>query len=118
MELHEAVTHLERLRDEAYVLQSKPRLGNDFRQWHGAVMETLRQIDGQDSRERRDFERISFEFPPEILQGGAERLRSELQQHGIDLPESFTIPQDDYYQKRLREAAELLFSPISALRAK
>jgi hypothetical protein len=32
MELHEAVTHLERLRDEAYVLQSKPRLGNDFRQ--------------------------------------------------------------------------------------
>jgi hypothetical protein len=50
-------------------------------------METLRQIDGQDSRERRDFEQISFEFPPEILQGGAERLRSELQQHGIDLPE-------------------------------
>jgi hypothetical protein len=47
-------------------------------------METLRQIDGQDSRERRDFEQISFEFPPEILQGGAERLRSELQQHGID----------------------------------
>jgi hypothetical protein len=32
MELHEAVTHLERLPDEAYVLQSKPRLGNDFRQ--------------------------------------------------------------------------------------
>jgi hypothetical protein len=33
MELHEAVTPLERLPDEVYVLQSKPRLGNDFRQW-------------------------------------------------------------------------------------
>jgi hypothetical protein len=50
MELHEAVTHLERLPDEAYVLQSKPRLGNDFRQWHGAVMETLRQIDHGEGR--------------------------------------------------------------------
>jgi len=101
MEPHEAIMHLERLRDEAYVLRSKPRLGNDFRQWHGAVIETVREISGQDSRERRDFEQISL-----------------LQQHGIDLPESFTIPQDDYYQKRLREAAEFLFLLISPFRTR
>jgi len=66
---------------------------------------------------KADFERLPFEFPPAWKQQGAARLRQELRvQHGIDVPESLSIPLKDCHQKRLAEARELFTSPIIALR--
>jgi hypothetical protein len=87
-----------------------------LRRWHNDVLEALSQIYGQESPEKREFEQISFGFPPETLQRGAEKLRADIQQHGIYLPESFSIPQTDYYQKSLTTAAEFLFGLIITLR--
>ena len=118
MENHEAITRLKHLRDEVCALQAESRVVSDLRHWYNSVLDALIQIYGEESPAKRDFEQIPFGFPPETLQSGAEKLRANLQQHGIDVPESLTIPQDNYYQKPLREAVELLSSLISALRSR
>jgi len=116
MEPHEAITCLERLRGEAYTLQGESRGASDLCRWHNDVFEALTQIYGQESPEKCEFEQISFGMPPEMLERGPEKLRVDLQQHGINLPESFIIPQTDHNQKFLTTAAEFLFGLIITLR--
>jgi hypothetical protein len=115
MDSYDAMAHLVRVRDEASILQQGPLHVSDFRHWYDEVLELLSQFYGPDSSIKRAFEQIRFGFPPEAFQNGAELLRADLQQHGVDLPESFSIPLEGYYQKALTEAGAFLSSLISEL---
>jgi hypothetical protein len=113
----EAITRLETLRAQTYSLETMPRLGVDFLQWYLSVLESFDDTFGPESRARAEFEQIGYELAPEWQQKGAARLRQELaEQYGINLPESFAIPLNDYYRKRLADARELLTSLILELR--
>jgi hypothetical protein len=112
-----AVTRLESLLDQMYSLGTQQYLSVDFLEWYLHTLETFDEIFGPESTARAEFERIRFEFPPAWQQQLTARLRQELQvHHNIDLPESFTIPLNNYHQQRLAEARELFLRLIIDLR--
>lgn len=112
-----AIELLDRLRGKILSLQTKPRLGDDFRLWHYEVIKALETIFGPDSVEKKEFQQIHFDIHPEILKRSRERIRTILQeQFNISVPGEFEIPQDHYYQERLCEAAEFLLAMIVVLK--
>jgi hypothetical protein len=113
----EAITRLEALRAQTYCLETMLRVSVEFLEWYLSVLESFDEFFGPESSARTDFERIGFEIPSEWQRRGATRLRQELEaQHGTELPESFTIPLNDYHRKQLADARELLTSLLIELR--
>ena len=116
MEKSEAIIRLERLRAEAYLLQTTARLGADFQRWHREVLAILDQIYGSHSMEKEEFGRIRFSLGDDMLDSNDERLRTELsEQYGVE-PSGPLHNAEGYYQRRLKEAAEFLYALILTLR--
>jgi hypothetical protein len=95
MDKSDAIMRFEHLRDLPLALQTQPRLGPSFQQWHRDVLDTLEQAFGLGSSERREFQRMRFVLDPDVQHRGQERLRAVLWEHfNIRIPETFEMPQD------------------------
>jgi hypothetical protein len=104
-----AITRLDQLREQIFSLQTKPRLGEDFKRWHRDVLIALDEIFGPQSPQKREFENIRFEIDPEIIDRYRQRIRITLaEKFHITPPEEFDIPEENYYLRGLHEAADLL----------
>ncbi len=99
---------LDRLRDQIDQLQSEPPLGPAFQIWRAAVLRSVDDIYGSNSRERSEFEQIRFKISPALK----EKTQDAIAALGVP-----SLETGNYYKERLHEAKEFLLGLILALRA-
>ena len=114
-----AIATLTNLRDQIDPPISKSKMDVDILQWQCSVLDNLEKIFGPNSKETKEFQQIFFDLPPEIIDRFRARVKTHLKDTvNIDLPDDFTIPQDNYFDQKLYEAQAFLLSIIVILRRK